>query len=868
MFTRFLFCLPLIVSLTAALAQDTRPLLPPGPVQPGPGLPVLPGQPGLGLPVLTGQPGLGLPVSPVQPTPPCDCCGTKPKYSDAAWAPFTGTVAFVTQQAPPSANSPLVNKVLVAWDLHVKNGMPLNSWWNPSSLPATNYYSHGSWTKANLGDLFGMTLDNSGNIYVAATSIYSGPVGGGLSTGAGVQKMGQIYKIANSTSAPSAFRLLPSTGAGLGNLHYDCERNSLYATSFDTGLIYQLNNATGATLSTWDHGANLASAVDAAGAPLSPARPAIAATATDPADVRFTALGRRPWAVAVHQNRLYYSIINNRQDLHNGIPNEIWSVALDSTGTAMAPARLEIQLPFLGTNYSNPVSDITFGPMGDMFVAEHSMNGNSIAFAAHNSRALGYSFVPGTGWQAANPAAYKIGAYSNHTNAAGGVAIDFSPQGRYLVTGDALHLVAGDYLYGLQGFPAGGGDVTNSFLIDVDNYPVVINKYQLGVVRIPCPDCASPPLPPVVLGPQTACTSPSQYSVATPQAGVTYTWTVTGAASTSASTGTSINVNWTGVPGTVMVTANGPGTCGAVSSFVKVAACPAKCEFCNQFTRSISMANPIHQGSGLYNVTPTVSTTMPTTGVTMTLLNSTAAYSPAICGASGPLPSYMATALPSTTTAAINPPSLTVSPGNQAVWQASSAVNLGSGATTPFQMQLPTPPNFPPYNTCKASFSFCLRASFSNALCQTCDVTQCFGPYPYYTIGWPSDIASRTAPPTAESSFLLPLLTFIQNADTNLPQRFPIGDLTFEPNSATLTAGSTPLLASLAAVLTAYPTVDLQVEGLSGNSGDEAADRQLAQKRAETIADALKGAQVTNRIVAEAKGPFSDAMTAIVVLRK
>jgi outer membrane protein OmpA-like peptidoglycan-associated protein len=867
MFKRFLFCLPVIALFTAALAQEPRPL-----PSPGPALPVLPGP---GLPVLPVQPGPVLPVLPAQPTPPCDCCGTKPNYTNQAnqpsWAPFTGTVAFVTQQAPPSANSPLVNKVLVAWDLHVKNGMPLNSWWNPSSLPATNYYSHGSWTKANLGDLFGMTLDNSGNIYVAATSIYSGPVGGGLSTGAGVQKMGQIYKIANSTAAPSAFRLLPSTGAGLGNLHYDCERNSLYATSFDTGLIYQLNNVTGATLSTWDHGANLASAVDAAGAPLSPARPAIAATVTDPTDVRFTALGRRPWAVAVHQNRLYYSIINNRQDLHNGIPNEIWSVALDSTGTAMAPARLEIQLPFFGTNYSNPVSDITFGPMGDMFVAEHSMNGNSIAFAAHNSRALGYSFVPGSGWTLPNPAAYKIGTYLTKTNAAGGVAIDFSPQGRYLVTGDALHLVAGDYLYGLQGFPAGGGDVTNSFLIDVDNYPVVINKYQLGVVRIPCPDCASPPLPPVVLGPQTACTSPSQYSVATPQAGVTYTWTVTGAASTSASSGTSINVNWTGVPGTVTVTANGPGTCGAVSSFVKVAACPAKCEFCNQFTRSISMANPIHQGSGSYSVVPTITTTMPTTAVTTTLLNTTVAYSPAVCGASGPLFSYISQALPSTTVAAINPPSMPVTNGNQAVWQASAAVNLSSGATTPFVLQLPQPPNFQPH-TCTASFSFCLRASFSNAECRTCDVTQCFGPYAYYTVGWPSDIASRTAPPTAspatESSFLLPLLTFIQNADTNLPQRFPIGDLTFEPNSATLTASSTPLLASLAAVLTAYPTVDLQVEGLSGNSGDEAADRQLAQKRAEAIADALKGAQVTNRIVAEAKGPFSDATAAIVVLRK
>jgi hypothetical protein len=858
MFTRFLFCLPLIVSLTAALAQDTRPLLPPAPVQSGPGLPVLP----------------------AQPTPPCDCCGTKPKYGDATWTPFTGTVAFVTQQGPPSALSPLHNQVLVAWDLHVKNGMPLDSWWNPTSAPPTAYYSHGSWNKTNLGDLFGMTIDNGGNIYVAATSIYSGPVGGGLSSGVGQQKMGQIYKISNGTAAPTAFRLLPNSGAGLGNLHYNCERNSLYVSDWDTGLIFQLTNAAGgATLSTWDHGANLASAVDAAGAPLYPVRPAIAATARDSTDVRFTALGRRPWAVAAHQNRLYYSIINNRQDLQNGVPNEIWSVALDSNGAALAPARLEIQLPTIAANYSNPVSDITFGPMGDMFVAERSMAGNT-ATGAHNSRALGYSFVPGLSWTLPNPAAYKIGTWSNRTNAAGGVAIDFSPQGRYLVTGDALHLATGDAIYGIQGFYPGGGDVTNSFLIDADNYTVYVNKTQIGVVRIPCPNCESPPLPPVVLGPQTSCTSPSQYSIATPQAGVTYTWAVTGAASTSATTGTSINVNWTGVPGTVMVTANGPGTCGAVSTFVKVAACPAKCEFCNQFPRSVSLANPIHQGGGLYNVTPTISTTMPVTGVTTTLLNSTVAYSPAFCGANGPLASYVPQAF-SSSLATINPPSLTVPNGNQATWQSSSTVNLSGGATTPFQIKFPTPPTFWP-NTCTASLSFCLRASFSNALCQTCDVTQCFGPYPYYSIWNPwypyasvtgSSSASAIGLPVAsaaavESSFLLPLLTFIQNADTNLPQRFPIGDLTFEPNSAALTAGSRPLLAHLAAVLTVFPTVELQVEGLSGNSGNEAADQQLGRNRAEAIVSVLKGAQVSNRIVTEGKGPFSEATAAIVVLRK
>ena len=871
MLTRLLLCLPLIASITAALAQTPAPRPPaaPAPVPPAPA-PSAPVQIG---PVGGGGQTNGDSHPAKQP---CDCCGAKPKYTNQpSWAPFTGTVAFVTQQGPPNTASPLHDQVLVAWDLHIKIGMPINSWWNPSSSPATAYYSHGSWNKTNLGDVFGMTLDNGGNIFLAATSLYGSALGGNLSTGAGQQRMGQIYQISNGSAAPGPFRLLPNSGAGLGNLTYDCERNSLYVSDWDSGLIHQLNNVVGGpTLSTWDHGANLPSAVDATGAPLNPVRAAIPAATRDSTDVRFTALGRRPFAVAVHQNRLYYSIINNRQDLNNGIRNEIWSVALDSTGAALAPARLEIQLPFIAANYSNPVSDITFGPMGDMLVAERSMSGNS-SVAAHNSRALGYSFVPGSGWILPNPTAYKIGTFGSQVNSAGGVAIDFSPQGRYVVTGDALHFSGGDYIYGLQGFPPGGGDITNSFLIDADDYPVVINKYQLGVVRIPCPDCEFPPQAPVVTGPQTACSSSAQYSIATPQAGVTYTWTVTGAASTSATTGTSINVNWTGVPGTILVTADGPSTCGKVSTFIKVAACPAKCEFCNQFTRSMSMANPIHQGNGLYSVVPTVTTTMPVTGVSMTLLNSTVAYSPASCGLAGPLASYISQALPSTTTPSINPPNLTVPHGNQANWQSSSSVNISTGATTPMQIQLPQPPIFPPHS-CTASFSFCMRASFTDAACRDCDISQCFGPYPYYLIGWPSGIAAQRAPSTDvpltpavfESSFLLPLLTFIQNADTNVPQRFPVDDLTFEPNTAALTARSRDLVAQLAAVLTSYPAVELQVEGLSGNSGNEAADQQLGRSRAEAIVSALKSAQVTNRIVTEAKGPFAGATTAIVVLRK
>ena len=55
---------------------------------------------------------------------------------------------------------------------------------------------------------------------------------------------------------------------------------------------------------------------------------------------------------------------------------------------------------------------------------------------------------------------------------------------------DALHFSANDYVYGLQGFPAGGGTHTNSLLIDLNDYVANYNKTQIGDVVIPCPQAA------------------------------------------------------------------------------------------------------------------------------------------------------------------------------------------------------------------------------------------------------------------------------------------------------------------------------------------------------------------------------------------
>ncbi len=310
------------------------------------------------------------------------CCGEKPHFEDPAYASvFTGQVAVATCYARLPGDG-----VLVVEDLKNQATAPLNTNYAPPSYhgPAS------SWSRANLGDIFGVTLDDTGNIYVAATTAYSNDF---YPTGRSAM---DIYRIDGATGAITLFRALPQSpatgpGAGLGNIAYDCTHKNFYVSNIDDGLIYRLD-LNGSTLSTWDHGLNLPTAH-----PPSTAIPDVPTTA-------FTPLGRRVWGLQAHNNRLYYAVWwENARRPDPVHANEVWSIALSSSGDFVPGTdQLEISLPVdvyndnTVTNYSNPVSDISFGPTGTMLLAERTMLDDTTP-SAHESRALEY-MLSGTSW--------------------------------------------------------------------------------------------------------------------------------------------------------------------------------------------------------------------------------------------------------------------------------------------------------------------------------------------------------------------------------------------------------------------------------------------------------------------------------------
>ena len=387
-------------------------------------------------------------------------------------------------------------------------------------IPAPSVFSA---TAADVGQVFGVTLDNAPeltgaaapNIYLSATSAFGlnivvpdaggNPVRSKLgdpaatfmagqwgSAGGAVGYPGSIWKVDGATGEISLFSTIAAnTGAGLGGLVFDPASSQFFVSDLDTGLIYRLA-ADGIIIDTFDHGVtgrleHGLDPVDDDGSAMAVTDPAF--NSEDPATWGFTQPERKVYGLAAHGGRLYYTVADSLQ---------VWSVRIQADGSFGA-ARWELDVADLPSG--NEIAGIVFDPQGRMILAQRGPQVGSYDYSVFaepgTSSVVRYKHefpddptTPST-W-VETPDSYAIGLASDGAAASGGLALgygfddgsgDFTGACGVTVwaTGDSLRNnpdldppVEGPmYVHGLQGTAKTlvrplNDPATNSFFTDYD----------------------------------------------------------------------------------------------------------------------------------------------------------------------------------------------------------------------------------------------------------------------------------------------------------------------------------------------------------------------------------------------------------------
>lgn len=316
-----------------------------------------------------------------------------------------GMDAVVTFYGTPAQanNNPVADVKIVGDQTGVAHHI---NWLPPVKVPAIT-----NWNVGTMGQVFGIAIDDAGNVYFATTAMYwagaqqlagpnpspSGAGGGGYKITGGPAGIYKADKTVLNTvtvltgtvpAAGGSGKTIPNSGYGIGNIAYAKTIDKLYASNLEDGKIYCLDPVTGTIVYVFD--------------------PFIA----DASGALIADYGERIFGLAVNYEatgtKLYYAVLMSD---HQSV---IWSVDLTATGDFVPLTNtLEIILPasYAGTY----ISDIAFSNRGEMLVAEkgdpHHANVYQY-FGKHNAWSL--------------PQELYMGSYSGGHNSAGGVDYGYS----------------------------------------------------------------------------------------------------------------------------------------------------------------------------------------------------------------------------------------------------------------------------------------------------------------------------------------------------------------------------------------------------------------------------------------------------------
>lgn len=106
-----------------------------------------------------------------------------------------------------------------------------------------------------------------------------------------------------------------------------------------------------------------------------------------------------------------------------------------------------------------------------------------------------------------------------------------------------------------------------------------------------------------------------------------------------------------------------------------------------------------------------------------------------------------------------------------------------------------------------------------------------------------------------ERSFTYSLAQYLAAKNQQTPKVFTFDNLTFETDSARITAKARPSVADLIQIMQAYPNLAIRIEGNTDSTGDDAINDPLSAERAEVVKRTLLKAGIqANRVTTRERG--------------
>lgn len=387
--------------------------------------------------------------------------GCVPFEMNSATAGFTVATCYAAVGTEP---------VGVIFDTRFNSLAPIGDDWGIGLNNPTQTIHPPNWTPNDIGQVFGIAIDDSENIFLAASNIYQQGV---FPTPPGNLLPGQVYKCSAPTWNATPVFSVPNSGGtlnGIGNIAYDKLNNQLLVSNLENGMIYRFDT----------NGVQL-------GTPYDPWSP-------DTGGAGIATQEEQVWGIGVNYEggivKLYYA----RVALAPNPERSIYSVTLNADGSFPAITNDVLEISNVSGN-QDVITDIAFSSsMNEMLISER---GNP-----HSAKVLSYSRLGGN-WSA--NLQYFVGgnAANDGENSAGGVDFAFGEIDEDIGSEcDSFFWASGNFMgpnnvlgkvYGLQGVaysgnnsesaPSPTGSNETDIFIDFNGSYTTLEKNTIGDVE-------------------------------------------------------------------------------------------------------------------------------------------------------------------------------------------------------------------------------------------------------------------------------------------------------------------------------------------------------------------------------------------------